>query len=535
MKQRELIALLERQRQVSDERIKDLLAQLSDARARIDSLLEEVASLKEALLSKGKSLETQKAVSKGLSKILKNESEKQKPEEQQKTEEEMEAEKERKKARRKAKGNFGARRNPHYECEERTVHIYPDTEGAEADRIREIGTETVVRYGCEPLKIFKTIYILHKQCVDGELREPQTPPSAFYKSNYESSFVATLLELHHCHQMPVERIVKYINAHGFELAKPTAHHLIKKSADIFDSLHKAMRTAVKEDSYMGCDETYSLVKLDMPNPKGKGKCVRKGYMWVAVGHNTGLVYFFYDDGSRKESVFVEFIKGYLGIIQTDGLKIYRKTGDDPDNGITRIACIQHIKREFLDLKGIPEADNLFRLYNSLYHNDHQHKIGKDGWSVEDHRRWRQEYAPPILDKIETELKRIIADPGLPPDCDLRSAVVYAYNEMKYVRAIFDYGFTRLDNNLVEIINRYISMRRRSSLFFGSHAGAKRYAILLSLACSCRQLGINFRQYIIDTLNAASKLPPTAPLDKWRLLLPDKYKINNTEVNNTEEN
>lgn len=515
---------------MQERQIKVLEGTISDMKAVIMSLKEEIASLKEALLAKGKSLEKQKAIGKGLSKIASNESERQKPEVPQKTEEEAEAEKEKKKAERKAKGNYGARRNPHYECEERTVHIYPDTEGVEAGRIREIGTDTVVRYGCNPLKIFKTTYILHKQTVDGEVREPVTPPSAFYKSNYEASFVATLLELHHCHQMPVERIVKYINAHGFELAKPTAHHLIKKSTGIFENLHKAMRQAVKEDPYMGCDETYSLVKLDMPNPKGKGKCVKKGYMWVAVGHNTGLVYFFYDDGSRKESVFVEFIKGYLGIIQTDGLKIYRKTGDDPDNGITRIACIQHIKREFLDLKGIPEADNLFNLYNSLYHNDHQHKIGEDGWSVEDHRKWRQEYAPPILDDIEKELKRTLEDPNLPPDCDLRSAIVYAYNEMKYVRAIFDYGFTRLDNNLVEIINRYISMRRRSSLFFGSHAGAKRYAVLLSLACSCRQLGINFRQYIIDTLNAASKLPPTTPQDKWRQLLPDKYKINNNVEN-----
>ena len=76
--------------------------------------------------------------------------------------------------------------------------------------------------------------------------------------------------------------------------------------------------------------------------------------------------------------------------------------------------------------------------------------------------------------------------------------------------------------------RYISMRRRSSLFFGSHAGAKRYAVILSLACSCRQLGINFGQYIIDMLNAASKLPPTAPQDKWRQLLPDRYKDSNPE-------
>lgn len=249
---------------------------------------------------------------------------------------------------------------------------------------------------------------------------------------------------------------------------------------------------------------------------------KEGYMWVAVGHSTGLVYFFYDDGSRKEKVFLDFIKGYLGIIQSDGLKVYRKAGDDADNGITRIACIQHIKREFLNLKGIPEADNLYSMYNSLYHEDHKYKIGEDGWTQEDHQKWRQHYAPPILDKIETELGRIIEDPGLPAECALREAVVYARNEMKSVREVFNYGFTKLDNNLVEIINRYMSMRRRSSLFFGSHAGAGRYAVLLSLACSCRQLGINFRQYIIDTMNAAALLPPNTPHEKWRELLPDRY-------------
>ena len=521
MKQRDLIKLQERQIEV-------LNGTISDLKSIIKSLREEVSSLKEALLAKGKSLEKEKNINKGLRKTARNESERQKPGAPQKTEEEIKAEKERRKAERKAKGNYGAKRNPHYECEENVIHVYPDTEGVEAGRIREIGVETASRYRCEPMRIIKDVYILHTQSVDGEVRVPPTPPSAFYKSNYDASFVAMLLELHHCHQMPVERIVKYVASNGFELSKPTAHHLIRKSAELMENLHTAMRRAIKEDRYIGCDETYSLVKLDMPNPKGKGKYVRKGYMWVAVGHNTGLVYFFYDDGSRKESVFVEFIKGYLGIIQSDGLKVYRKTGDDPDNGITRIACIQHIKREFLDLKGIPEADNLFNLYNSLYHKDHERRIGRDGWSVEDHRRWRQEYAPPILDEIESELKRILEDPGVPPDCALHSAVVYAYNEMKYVRAIFDYGFTQLDNNLVEIINRYISMRRRSSLFFGSHAGAKRYAVLLSLACSCRQLGINFRQYIIDTLNAASKLPPTAPQDKWRQLLPDRYKDSNPE-------
>ncbi|MCM1005317.1 MAG: transposase, partial [Prevotella sp.] len=343
MKERDIIQIQAREIARLTKSYEELEKKFDKALAKIDSLLETIASLESALLAKGKSLEKEKNINKGLRKTTRNESERQKPKAPQKTEEEIKAEKGRRKAERKAKGNYGAKRNSHYECEENVIHVYPDTEGVEAERIRDIGVETASRYRCEPMRIIKDVYILHTQSVDGEVRVPPTPPSAFYKSNYDASFVAMLLELHHCHQMPVERIVKYVASNGFELSKPTAHHLIRKSAELMENLHTAMRQSIKEDNYMGCDETYSLVKLDMPNPKGKGKYVRKGYMWVAVGHNTGLVYFFYDDGSRKESVFVEFIKGYLGIIQSDGLKIYRKTGDDPDNGITRIACIQHIK------------------------------------------------------------------------------------------------------------------------------------------------------------------------------------------------
>ena len=67
---------------------------------------------------------------------------------------------------------------------------------------------------------------------------------------------------------------------------------------MLERLHAAMRSAVLSDPYIGCDETYSFVHVEEPNSKGRK--VRKGYMGVAVGHATGLVYFFYSNGSRKK-------------------------------------------------------------------------------------------------------------------------------------------------------------------------------------------------------------------------------------------
>ena len=94
-----------------------------------------------------------------------------------------------------------------------------------------------------------------------------------------------------------------------------------------------------------------------------------------------------------------------------------------------------------------------------------------------------------------------------------------FNEWDALMNIFTIGDYCLDNNIVEKLNRYISLSRRNSLFFGSHA-SKRVAIFYSLSCSCRLQGINFFEYVSDVITKAAVLPPRTPLYKYRDLLPD---------------
>ena len=68
----------------------------------------------------------------------------------------------------------------------------------------------------------------------------------------------------------------------------------------------------------------------------------------------------------------------------------------------------------------------------------------------------------------------------------------------------------------------ITLSRKNSLFFGSHAGAERCAIFYSLACSCRLHHINFFEYLSDVLNRVARIPNGAPLDAFRDLLPDRW-------------
>ena len=90
------------------------------------------------------------------------------------------------------------------------------------------------------------------------------------------------------------------------------------------------------------------------------------------------------------------------------------------------------------------------------------------------------------------------------------------------------GDYHLDNNLVERLNRYISLSRRNSLFFGSHKGAGRGAMYYSLACSCRMQGISFFEYISDVINKTAALPPNTHLSTYRELLPDRWKAANAQ-------
>ena len=97
--------------------------------------------------------------------------------------------------------------------------------------------------------------------------------------------------------------------------------------------------------------------------------------------------------------------------------------------------------------------------------------------------------------IKKKLDRMAADSRLLPKTEKYEAVHYMLNEWDALMNIFTRGDYHLDNNLVERLNRYISLSRRNSLFFGSHTGAKRVAMFYSLACSCGLQGVNFFEYI----------------------------------------
>ena len=517
MKKDEIIELLKEQLRVANDTVSSLTIQVNE-------LIERIKSLEELLVQKGIAIDKANRQNKALGKLVsgkKSERQEKNPQDSM-TQEEFDKKKTEQAEKRKARKNNGAKRDMHYEMKEVHVTIDPVMDAELLKTLRLFGTRTCIRYSMEPIKFIKTVYHINTY-TDGSIMYPgKTPPALLLNSSYSPSFAAGLLQMRYIYSMPVERITKYFADNGFTLRKATANKLIARSADVLENFYKAICQVVLQQDYVSADETYHKVLLAKTKPTDKGS--KKGYFWAVSAPKLGLVFFVYEDGSRSEQVILNVFSDYKGTIQSDAYAPYRKLESDAYPDIMRIACLQHVKRDFVDCgKEDKDAQEVVDILNRFYREDKKHKVGVNGWTVEDHLAYRQSYAPDILQDLLEKLEEISSRKDLLPKSTLAQAVGYALNEYNAICDIFKRGDTALDNNYIERIQRYISLSRRNSMFFGSHEGASRAAILYSIAISCRLNGINLFEYICDVIEKTVEWQPNTPLEKYRNLLPDRWK------------
>lgn len=528
MKKDEIIVLLKEQLQLANEQLQQANATVSSLTTQVNELIERIKSLEELLVQKGIAIDKVNRQNKALGKLVsgkKSERQEKNPQASM-TQEEFDKKKTEQGEKRKARKNNGAKRDMHYEMKEVHVTIDPVMDAGFLKTLRLFGTRTCIRYSMEPIKFIKTVYHINTY-TDGSIMYPgKTPPALLLNSSYSPSFAAGLLQMRYIYSMPVERIIKYFADNGFILRKATANKLIVRSADVLENFYKAICQVVLQQDYVSADETYHKVLLAKTKPTDKGS--KKGYFWAVSAPKLGLVFFVYEDGSRSEQVILNVFSDYKGTIQSDAYAPYRKLESDAYPDIMRIACLQHVKRDFIDCgKEDKDAQEVVDILNRFYREDKKHKVGVNGWSVEDHLAYRQSYAPDILQDLLEKLEEISSRKDLLPKSTLAQAVGYALNEYNAICDIFKRGDTALDNNYIERIQRYISLSRRNSMFFGSHEGASRAAILYSIAISCRLNGINLFEYICDVIEKTAEWQPNTPLEKYRNLLPDRWKSSNS--------
>lgn len=485
--------------------------------SRVETLSESLRSLEEALLAKDASLEKMQKTNHKLSKLATKKSEKVVP--APRAEEPAGPPKKQAPSPRE-RGNNHARRKEYFDLETQEHDIYPSFPGFLPELGIFLKIVDSIRYEYIPARFIKHINHQYYYQYQGNILSGTLPAAPLLNSNYDASFIAGILQLRYIYSMPVERIIKYFAENGFELNKATAHGLVRKAAEMLDVLQEVLREAVQQDDYLHMDETYyTILEEGAKSKTGKKSC--KGYIWAAMASHLKLVHFFYQNGSRARKVLTGYIKpDYRGAIQCDGLGDYKILETEEYPHTIRLACFQHCKRKFLDIEHNKDAKKIIEIINKLYQKEHK---TPPGYSPRQVLEYRKKYAPPILKELKEKLLHIQAKKSTLPKSNLSKAVNYTLNEYP---ALCNYILSpdyELDNNAMERVNRYISLSRKNSLFCGSHQGAKRTALIYSLACSCRLNGIDTFEYFKDILNKFIYIKPNTDKKQLRELLPDKWK------------
>ncbi len=315
----------------------------------------------------------------------------------------------------KERGNNRAKRRV-LDIEEVITNEYPESDSSfDKDTARLIATRDVIRYEFIPPKLIKHIYRIHKYSKDGVIIEGKAPMNPLLNSSYSSSFIAFLIQQRYVYGMPVERIMCFLHEIGVDITKSCLHNLLGKTADILDRLRPVLKSAILESRYIHFDETYHQV-LDK-SIKGRSK---KAYFWAAQSHENKLMQFFYKEGSRGAEVFRECLPTtYQGAIQTDAYACCKVVEGWKYMNTTRLRCVQHNKRKFLDIENDPDAKRIIDLYNEFY------QIRKNKQTKE----WVA-LSLKVYEKLEKELRKIERDPKHVPNKKLTSAVGYCLNELE---------------------------------------------------------------------------------------------------------
>jgi transposase len=304
---------------------------------------------------------------------------------------------------------------------------------------------------------------------------------------------------------PLYRQEQAFTASSVPVNRSSMSRWLKEVADIFAPITKRMRQLILTSRVLQSDATtLPVIK------KGLGKAHR-GYIWVYRG-DASQPYVVYDYSDTEHAAYPEkILKGYPGILQTDGTNKYNQIIAD---GATAANCWAHVHCYFEDawksdpvpaelpmgvIKGLFDIERLAQTLPEADRLDLRQRLAKP--KVQTLKAW--------LDQAKlVEL----------PKSKLGEAISYTLNRWPALLVYLDHPFVEISNNGSERSIKPMVLSRRNWLFAGSEEGGHTAAIIMSIIETCKHLGINPFTYMKDVLT----LFPSAKTSQIDDFLPDRW-------------
>jgi transposase len=318
----------------------------------------------------------------------------------------------------------------------------------------------------------------------------------------------------HC---PLYRQTQILARQGIEIDRATLAFWVGYAAAEIKPLWRLMRDDLLRSTKLFVDETTAPV-LD----PGRGR-TKTGYLWVLArddrpwqGDAPAAVVYSYAPG-RSGHHAAALLKGYPGVLQTDGYAGYRSLADPKRAGgpATLAFCWAHWRRQFFDIAKSPPAPiatAALKRIAELYEIEAEIR----GKSADERRAVRQEKAKPLTIGLKTWLEKTLAQ--VAGGSSIARAIRYGLNRWDGLVRFLDDGCIEIDSNAVERSMRPIALTRKNALFAGSDEGAENWAMLASLIETCKLHRVNPEAYLTNVLTKLVNNWPNsrlAELTPWR--------------------
>jgi transposase len=349
-------------------------------------------------------------------------------------------------------------------------------------------------YKCLPDEIYKRLryepakYLVEEHHVgvyagkDNEtMVKGKRPVDVFRNSIATPSLIASIINAKYVNHMPLYRQEQEFKRQEVHLARQVmANWMILVGERYFSLLHDHMHQELMKLNVIQADETTVSVSKD-----GR-KAGSKSYMWV---YRTGkllkdppIVLYEYQK-TRKTDHPKEFLKGYKGMLISDGYQSYHKIAKEDEN-IKVAGCWSHARRPFAQLvkatgeknaKGTVAYDILLQI-RQIYKMDNS--ITEMDLTAEEIVNRRQLLVKPLVDAFFEWIKEHRAD--VMPKSKTTEGINYCINQESYLREFLSHGEVPLDNNATESTIRGFCIGRNNWKLIDTVNGAKSSAIIYSI-------------------------------------------------------
>ena len=343
---------------------------------------------------------------------------------------------------------------------------------------------------------------------NGTIVKAERPRDLFRNSIATSSLVSTLITGKFQNHLPLDRQSKCLKDNGIQLETNTLANWMMNASEqylriIYDRLHKDLYSS----HLVHADETPFEVIKD-----GR-KAGTNSYMWVyrngTCDAKHPVVIYDYQP-TRKADHPAEFLKGYSGIVLTDGYQVYHSLERQRDD-LQIAGCWIHAKRRFAEYvkavgtgnesgvisdKAVKKISELFHLNNKFNDLPPDKRL-----------KQRQSSLKPRVDAFFVWAKASLHK--VPEGSATAKALQYCLNQESYLRVFLSDPLVPMDNNRAEQAIRPFTLGRKNWVNMYSTRGAQASAVLYSLVETAKANNLNvfeYFNYLLTELSAHANDP-----------------------------